>query len=457
MIVRNANSLIKNARTSALNHARRILVEVVDSAIRAGDPVSSVQKWIKLDPDRLKIADCEVDLAKVGKIVVVGGGKAGVAMAIAIEQLLDGWLSEGIVNIPEGTSPVAYNGKIKFIEVRHPIPSEAGVVGAREMLSLVQKLGEHDLVIFVLSGGGSAIIPLPADGITLAQLQETTRLLLNSGATINELNIVRKHLSAVKGGQLARAAYPARIVTLLISDVVGDGLDTIASGPTYWDSTTFSDAIAVLERYDLTDKVPAEVLCHLRDGVKWLIPDTPNRGDICFRNACYQIIMSNIEALEAAEKTGKSHDLNVEILTTKLKGNAREVGQNLPYIAEEVIKSGKQLPCLLLLGGETTVQVTGRGIGGRNQEIALSAVPGLAKLKNVAMISFSTDGIDGPTDAAGAIVDGYTLQRAEELGLDPSTYLADNDSYHFFAELEDLVLTGATGTNIVDCIALLIL
>ncbi len=457
MRVRNANSLIKNARTSELNEARKILVEVVDSAIKAGNPESSIQKWIKLDPDRLKIADCEVELDQVGKIVVVGGGKAGVAMATAIEQILGGWLSEGIVNIPEGTLPVDYNGKIKFIEVRHPIPSEAGVAGAREMLSLVQKLGEHDLVIFVISGGGSAIIPFPASGITLTQLQEVTQLLLRSGATIRELNIVRKHLSGVKGGQLAQAAYPARIVTLLISDVVGDGLDTIASGPTYWDSTTFSDALAVLEKYKLTDKVSTEVIYRLRDGTKWLIPDTPNRGDECFRGACYQIIMSNIEALEAAGKTGRDHGLNVKTLTTKLKGSAREVGQNLSYIAGELLKEGKQLPCLLLLGGETTVKVTGRGVGGRNQEIALSAVSGLAGLKNVAMVSFTTDGIDGPTDAAGAIVDEYTLQRAKELGLDPSTYLVDNDSYHFFTELEDLVITGATGTNIVDCTALLIL
>ena len=457
MIVKNTDSLVKNAQTPELNRARKILVEIVESAIKAGNPTSSIKKWIKLDTDRLKIADCEVDLKQIGKIVVAGGGKAGVVMARAIEDILGDWLSEGIVNIPEGTLPLHYDGKIKFLEVRHPIPSEAGVEGTRNMLSLVQKLGEHDLAIFVISGGGSAIIPFPAEGITLAQLQEVTRLLLKSGATINELNIVRKHLSAVKGGQLAKAAYPAQIVTLLISDVVGDGLDTIASGPTYWDSTTFSDALTVLEKFDLIDKVPVEVLCRLRDGSKWLIPETPNRGDECFRNAYYKIIVSNMEALEAAKKIGISHGLNVKTLTTKLNGNARDVGQNLSYIAREVLKEGKQLPCLLLLGGETTVQVTGKGIGGRNQEIALSSVSTLANLKNVAMVSFSTDGIDGPTDATGAIVDEYSLQRAEELGLDPMSYLVDNDSYHFFEKLGDLVLTGPTGTNIVDCTALLIL
>lgn len=456
MIVRNASNLIENARTSELNRARKILVEVVDNAIRAGNPTSSIKKWITLDEYKLKIADCEVDLNHVGKIVVAGGGKAGVVMARAIEDILGDLLSEGIVNIPEGTMPSAYNGKIKFMEVRHPIPSEAGVESTRNMLSLLQKLGERDLAIFVISGGGSAIIPFPAEGITLAQLQEVTRLLLRSGATINELNVVRKHLSAVKGGQLAKAAYPAQIVTLLISDVVGDSLDTIASGPTYWDSTTFSDALAVLEKFNLIDKVPVEVLRRLRDGSNWLIPETPNRGDECFRKACYKIIASNMEALEAAKNIGISHGLNVITLTTKLNGNARDVGQKLPYFVGEFIKEGKQLPCLLLLGGETTVQVTGKGIGGRNQEIALSTVSSLAELKNVAMVSFSTDGIDGPTDAAGAIVDEYSLQRAKELGLDPESYLQDNDSYHFFEKLGDLVLTGPTGTNIVDCTALLI-
>ncbi len=457
MIVSNKDIVINNARTPELSRIRRILMEVVDSAISAGNPAVSIRKWVKLNGERLEIANCSIDLEQVGRIVVVGGGKAGVAMAIAIEQILGDRLSGGIVNIPEGMLPESYTGKIKFIEASHPIPNGSAMEGARGMLSLVKELGAQDLVIFVVSGGGSAIITLPAEGITLTQLQELTLLLLKSGANIHELNTVRKHLSAVKGGQLAREAYPAQIVTLLISDVVGDGLDTIASGPTYWDSTTFSDALAVLEKYKLTDKVPAEVLGRLKDGIKWLIPETPNRGDECFENAYFQIVGSNRDATEAAEKTARANDLNVIVLTTKLQGEAREVGQNLSYIAEEVLREGKQRPCLFLLGGETTVHVTGKGVGGRNQELALSAVSGLAGLKDVAMISFSTDGIDGPTDASGAIVDGFTLQRAKELGINPQTYLEDNDAYHFFEKLEDLIFTGPTGTNIVDCTALLVL
>ena len=457
MIVSNKDILINNARTPELRKIRRILTEIVDSAISSGNPAVSIRKWVKLNGERLEIADCSIDLEQVGRIVVVGGGKAGVAMAIAIEQILGDRLSGGIVNIPEGMLPESYTGKIKFIEASHPIPNGSAMEGARGMLSLVKELSAQDLVIFVVSGGGSAIITLPAEGITLTQLQELTLLLLKSGANIHELNTVRKHLSAVKGGQLAREAYPAQIVTLLISDVVGDGLDTIASGPTYWDSTTFSDALAVLEKYKLTDKVPAAVLGRLKDGVKWLIPETPNRGDECFENAYFQIVGSNRDAIEAAEKTARANGLKVIVLTTKLQGEAREAGQNLSYIAEEVLREGQQRSCLFLLGGETTVHVTGKGVGGRNQELALSAVSGLAGLKDVAMISFSTDGIDGPTGASGAIVDGFTLQRAKELGINPQTYLEDNDAYHFFEKLEDLVLTGPTGTNIVDCTALLVL
>lgn len=457
MIVSNKDIIINNARTPELGKARRILMEIVDSAISAGNPAASIRKWVKLNAERLEIADFSVDLNEVGKIVVIGGGKAGVAMAITIEQILGDRLSEGIVNIPEGMLPESYTGKIKFVEASHPIPNGLAMEGARGMLSLVKELGARDLVIFLVSGGGSAMVSLPAEGISLAQLQEGTRLLLKSGANIQELNTVRKHLSAVKGGQLARAAYPARIVSLLISDVVGDGLDIIASGPTYWDTTTFSEALAVFEKYKLIDKVPAEVLCRLKDGIKWQIPETPNRGDECFQNAYFQIIGSNMDAIEAARKTGRVYGLNVKLLTTKLQGEAREVGQNLSYIAEEVLKEGRQRPCLFLLGGETTVHVTGKGVGGRNQELVLSAISGLAGLKDVAMVSFSTDGIDGPTRASGAIVDGFTLERAKEMGINPLTYLEDNNSYHFFEKLKDLVLTGPTGTNIVDCTALLVL
>lgn len=458
MLVKNADMLIQNARTPKLSEARGILVELVDSAIKAGNPSSSIRRWVKVEADKLKVGNYEVDLSGVDRIVAVGGGKASAAMAITLEQILGDRLAEGTVNIPEDTVPREVGHKIKFVEAEHPIPSKSGMEGTKQMLDLVSELGSRDLVICLISGGGSALMPLPAEGIELSELQEVTQLLLKSGATIQEVNAVRKHLSAVKGGQLARAAYPARIVTLIISDVVGDKLDTIASGPTYWDSTTYRDAFSVLEKYKLTEKVSPSIIARLRNGVRGVIPETPKLGEECFRNAYYKIIASNADALEMAVEAGRAHDLNVHVLTTTMQGEACQVGEHLARVAKAVCQAGKPIPmpALLLSGGETTVRVRGQGVGGRNQELVLSAVAGLAGLEGAAMVSFGTDGIDGPTDAAGAIADGFTLQKARELGLDPSSYLENNDSYHFFKGLEDLVVTGPSGTNIMDITALIV-
>jgi len=458
MLVKNADVLVQNARTPKLSRARGILVELVDSAIKAGDPSSSIRKWVKVEADKLKVGNYEVDLNRVDRIVAVGGGKASAAMAITLEQIMGDRLAEGTVNIPEGTVPRKATHKIKFVEARHPIPSESGMEGTKQMLDLVSELGSRDLVICLISGGGSALMPLPAEGIELSELQEVTQLLLKSGATIQEVNAVRKHLSAVKGGQLARAAYPTKIITLIISDVVGDRLDTIASGPTYWDLTTYRDAFSVLEKYKLTEKVSPSIMARLRNGVRGVIPETPKLREECFRNAYYKIIASNVDALEMAAEVGRVHNLNVHILTTTMQGEARQVGEHLARMAKEVCQAGKPIPVpgLLLSGGETTVRVRGQGVGGRNQELVLSAVTGLAGLENAAMVSFGTDGVDGPTDAAGAIADGFTFQKARELGLDPSSYLENNDSYHFFKELEDLVVTGPSGTNIMDVTALIV-
>ncbi|HAZ31294.1 MAG TPA: glycerate kinase [Dehalococcoidia bacterium] len=399
-----------------------------------------------------------LDIEGYRKVVVIGGGKAGVAMAMTLEQGLGERLTQGIVNIPRGTMPEIPPAKIELVEASHPIPDECGMEGARRMLELVSGLGRHDLVICLISGGGSALMALPAEGITLGELQEVTRLLLRSGAAIHELNAVRKHLSAIKGGQLARAASPAQTVSLIISDVVGDRLDTIASGPTYPDSTTYSDALAVLEKYELKEKVPPGTLAHLANGARGAIPETPKAGEECFRTAYYRIIASNAGALAAAEEVGRAHGFNVHILTTTMQGEARQVGEYLSGVAREVCETGRPIPrpALLLLGGETTVSVKGDGIGGRNQELVLSAAPGIAGLDTVAIVSFSTDGVDGPTDAAGAVADGFTIRRAEQLGLDPVLYLQNNDSYSFFKQLGDLLVTGPTGTNVMDVVGLIV-
>ncbi len=458
MLVKNVDILVKNAHTPRLAEIREILVELVNSAIEAGNPSSSMRKWVKFEAGKLKVGNYEISLNEARRIVVVGGGKADAAMAITLEQILGDRLTEGIVNIPEGTVPKNVAHKIKFVEAGHPIPSESGVEGARQMLDLVSGLGPRDVVICLISGGGSALMPLPAEGIELSELQEVTQLLLKSGATIQEFNATRKHLSAFKGGQLARAACPARIITLIISDVIGDRLDTIASGPACWDLTTYRDAFSVLEKYELTEKVPTSVMTRLRDGVKGILPETPKVGEECFQNACYRIIASNVDALKMAAEVGKAHDLNIHVLTAAMQGEARQVGADLARVAKEICQTGKPIPvpALLLSGGETTVTVRGKGAGGRNQELALSAALGLAGLENAAIVSFGTDGIDGPTDAAGAVADGFTLQRAGEIGLDICAYLENNDSYHFFKELGDLVMTGPSGTNIMDVTALII-
>ncbi len=450
-LIMQTSTLLQNCQTPELRKTREILIKLVSSVIKSVEPSSAIRKWAKAEGEKLRIEDYE-------KVVVVSGGKACAAMAIALEQFLGERLTEGIVNIPQGTMPKTPPQKVKFIEASHPIPDELGMEGSRRMLDLVGGLGQRDLVICLISGGGSALMPLPVEGVTLSQLQEVTLLLLKSGATIQEVNTVRKHLSAVKGGQLARAAYPARVVSLIISDVVGDRLDTIASGPTYPDTTTYSDALSILKKYKLKEKMPPGIVTHLINGVKGVIPETPKIGEACFRNAYYKIIASNTDALAAGAKVGRSHDLNVHILTTTMQGEAREVGDYLSRIAREVYETERPIPkpALLLLGGETTVTVKGEGIGGRNQELALSTALGIAGLKTTTIVSFSTDGIDGPTDAAGAVADGFTIQKAEQLGLDPSCYLANNDSYHFFKELGDLLITGPTGTNVMDVTALIV-
>ena len=459
MPVKNEKQLLENAATPGLHGARGVLIEVVNKAIASANPSSAVRRRLKLEGKNLRVGKKEFDLSKVKKVIVVGGGKASGAMAEALEELLGSSITAGVVNVPRGLASKYHVKKIRLIEATHPLPSEAGVRGAKRMMELVSNLGSKDLVICLLSGGGSALVPLPAEGISLRELQETTKLFLKCGADINETNAVRKHISGIAGGQLAKAACPAEVVTLVISDVIGDRLDTIASGPTYPDSTSFSNAMAVIKKYKLAENVPKSVLERLQAGLKGKIPDTPKPRDKCFKKVFHEIIASNTQAVEAAADVGKSLGFNVSILTAGMKGEASEVGANFADIAKNVIKSGKPVPrpALFVSGGETTVNVRGKGPGGRSQELVLGAVAGLSGLKNVAMVAFGTDGIDGPTDAAGAIADGSTLERAERLKLDPKDYLKENAPYPFFKKLGDLLMTGPTGTNVMDVACLIVI
>jgi glycerate-2-kinase len=327
------------------------------------------------------------------------------------------------------------------------------------MLEIAEGATADDLIICLISGGGSSLMPLPRGDITLADKRQVTDALLKSGATINEVNTVRKHISDFKGGWLAKKAYPATILNLILSDVIGDPLDFIASGPTVPDSTTFSEAIGVLKKYDLWTKAPSFVRKLLSDGEKGLVPETPKAGDEAFKKVYSFVVGNNRFATQAACEDLKSAGLNTLMLTAMMEGEARQVGIVLASIAREASVSRNPVPrpAGIVAGGETTVFVVGKGIGGRNQEIALAAAMKLEGLDGVAVASLSTDGVDGPTDAAGAIVDGQSLVRAKEVGLAPEKFLAENDSYHFFSKLGDLIFTGPTGTNVNDVSVIVIL
>ena len=425
---------------------------VVEAALRAVDPVEAVRRVVRLKGNILLIEGREYDLSRCGRIVVVGAGKAGAPMAAAVEEILGDWIAQGFVNVKHGYVLEPAPRHIVVNQAGHPTPDESGMEGARRIFEMVSPLGEDDLVIALISGGGSALMPLPAEGITLADKKATTEALLRCGATINEINAVRKHISAIKGGQLARAAYPARVVSLILSDVVGSPLDTIASGPTAPDTTTFADAWAVLEKYDLFDELPPAVVERLRRGLAGELPETPKPDDPVFERVQNVIIADNRIAALAAVDEARRQGFNALLLTTYLEGEAREIAKAVAALGKGMSAHSDPVPppACLVLGGETTVTVTGRGMGGRNQELALSAAMALAGWEDVAVLTLATDGTDGPTDAAGAFVDGSTVRRAQGAGLDPLEYLRENDSYRFFQALGDLLVTGPTNTNVND-------
>jgi hydroxypyruvate reductase len=339
-------------------------------------------------------------------------------------------------------------------ESGHPVPDQRGVAGARRIAQIASEAGAGDLILCLISGGASALLPLPAPPITLAEKQATTRLLLNSGANIQEINCVRKHLSLIKGGQLARLAYPATLVTLILSDVIGDDLDVIGSGPTVPDPTTFADARAILEKYRIWNGVPASVRHRIRSAPK----ETPKPRDKIFADWHGVIVGSTAMAVNAAADEARRLGFNTLVLSTYVEGEAREVARVHAAIAKEIRASGRPIPrpACVISGGETTVTVRGHGLGGRNQEFALAAALAIAGSRNTVILSGGTDGVDGPTNAAGAIADGSTVARAEALGLDPAAFLANNDSYRFFEATGDLIETGPTGTNVADIQVILV-
>jgi glycerate 2-kinase len=397
-------------------------------------------------------ADVHLRLSAFERVFVVGAGKAGAPMACAVEEVLDSTFQpQGLVNVKYGhTSPrprfVALN------ECGHPLPDAAGAAGAREVADILEQLTERDLLFVVISGGASALLPAPAEGIELEEKHRTSELLLRAGATIDELNAVRKHLSTLKGGQLALRASPATVVALILSDVIGDRLDVIGSGPTAADVSTFSDAAGVLRKYDLEGVVPAAVMRRLMRGIRGEIMETPKQATFPTRQVHNIIVGSNRLAIDSAYETACALGYRTLILSSTMQGEAREVARVHVEILREAICSGSPipLPACFLSGGETTVTVRGPGNGGRNQEFALAAAIAAAGLPNAVILAAGTDGTDGPTDAAGAMVDETTVARAMAMGYSPSDSLARNDSYPILDALGELLRPGPTGTNVMD-------
>ena len=428
--------------------------DILSAALAAVDPAQAIRQNVSLEGDSLRIGQRSYDLSSYERIFVAGGGKAGSPMVAAIEEILGQRITAGLVNVKHGYLPpeAADVQRVEIVQAGHPTPDEAGRRGAERMVEMLSNLTERDLVICLISGGGSALMTLPQPTISLVDVQALTGALLRCGATINEINAVRKHISRIKGGQLARLIHPAQVVSLILSDVVGNPLDVIASGPTVPDTTTFAQAYGVLEKYDLLDKVPTSIVEHLATGVADKIAETPKEGEAVFATVYNLIVGSNEIAARAALNQAQESGFNTQLLSTYVEGEAREVAKVLAAVAKEMAQSGQPIPrpACLVVGGETTVTITGEGKGGRNQEMALAAALAIEGWEDVMVVTLATDGTDGPTDAAGGVATGETVTWARELGLDPEEYLANNDSYHFLEALGELIVTGPTNTNVND-------
>jgi glycerate-2-kinase len=396
------------------------------------------------------------EIEAMGNLVtvkVIGFGKAACPMAKAAEESLPQRISSGMI-LTKYSHCQGYVFSVTHVsEAGHPLPDMNGLRGTERLIRTITKSDEHTLILCLISGGGSSLLVAPCDGITLDEKQKTTDLLLRSGADIQELNIVRKHLSKVKGGRLAEIAFPARIISLLLSDVIQDRIDTIASGPTAPDASVYDDALFVLEKYGLLRKIPDAVERVLRRGAEGIISETPKEGDAIFGNVQNIIIGSNAIALQAAHDEAQRLGFTSEILSGKVAGEASDTGVWLASVAREAQKNfgaGQQSALCLISGGETTVTVRGRGMGGRNMELALAFALAIDGTQGITLLSAGTDGTDGPTDAAGAIVDGDTVRNATSRGINPRQFLQNNDSYNFFRGTGGLFVTGPTGTNVMD-------
>lgn len=426
---------------------RRQALGIFAAALKAAAPAAAIRDHLRLRGDVLLAGRKRYPLAQFRNIYVVGAGKASVEMARAVERLLGKRIRGGLINTKYEHAGAALR-RIEVNECGHPVPDARGQKGAERIAEFARLASADDLLICLISGGASALLPLPAAPVTLGETQATTQLLLDCGANIHEINCVRKHISAIQGGQLARLAYPAAVLALIFSDVIGDDLDVIGSGPTVPDRSSVADAKAVFEKYGIWNQAPPGV----RQRVSSDAAETPKPGDRIFDRVQNVIVGNNRLAVDAAARQARALGFRTLVLSTFIQGEAREVARVHAAIAREIRAAARPLrpPACVIAGGETTVTIRGRGLGGRNQEFVLAAAMDIAGLEDVVILSGGTDGTDGPTDAAGAVADGTTLARAAAKELNAAAHLANNDSYHFFDALGDLVKTGPTGTNVAD-------
>ena len=434
-------------------HQLRVdVARIWHAALGAVDPAAAVRRFVSRTGSRLSVGTQQLDLGAVSRIWVLGAGKAVAPMAQALERILGDRLEGGVLVTRYGHgSPLR---KLELLEAGHPLPDENSVAAGRRFMSMAKNIRPRDLVLFLLSGGGSALLAAPAPGLTLDDKLECTRLLLNSGASIQETNAIRKHLSCLKGGGLARLLGGVPVISLILSDVVGDDPDVIASGPLVPDTTTFRDCEEILRRLHIERLVPAAVRQRLKAGCAGTIPENPKPGNPLFRKKTHLIVGSNSQACDAAARTARRLGYHTLVLTSTLTGNTAEAARFLMSVLGEIVARERPLrrPACLISGGETTVKVTGTGRGGRNQEFVLHCVRSCAHLRAPCLVgSLATDGTDGPTDAAGALADNTTLARSIKFGADfLAECMEDNNSYEFFRRLGDQIVTGPTRTNVMD-------
>ena len=437
-------------------HGKEIC-QILASALNSADAGVGIRNKVSLDISNLMIGDTIHDLTKYKRVYIIAAGKAAVPMSAAMSEILGNHLTYGVVITKDGyvdTNKSVFENCLTIIEACHPIPDRRNLEASTQVISLSKNLDRDDLVICLLSGGGSSLLMKPSPGLSLNDIQDTTSLLLICGASIYEINTIRKHLDIFKGGGLGKLLFPATVISLLLSDVVGDSLDMIASGPTVSDSTTYQDAWDVLDKHYILSQVPPQVLTHLADGKAGRVPETKNPGDPALAKIQNVMVGSNEQAASAAVQAANNLGFSASLLSTTLQGEASQVGQAIAEKAKGLLSSPvntDQTTCLIA-GGETIVTIKGAGKGGRNQELSLGAVKSLSGANPISLISLATDGGDGPTDAAGAVVTNHTYSLGLSKGMNPAEYLEQNDSYHYFEPLGDLIKTGPTLTNVNDLV-----